>query len=405
MNNDEPMFEFGDQDYGSAVGWDPSECVEKNRYSHTARLIEEDKKRNPRAYAKRPEMLWARPMQWWVEVGAAGEPMERLFGPFWTRGELAILFAPTGVGKSALATQIAENLARGLRIAPFDTDGVIAEPRNVLYLDFELSTNQLGPRYSVFDKDERIYKHTYEFSDRLKRTILCWNGTVTEGYDGFSDMFFTSLSDAIEEHEATAVVIDNVTFLDETATSNINTALSIMRSLNEIKRQFGTSILVLAHTRRRCRWNRLTANDLQGSINLANFADSIFGMETSRQGPDVRYLKQIKIRSGELEHSHANVPVFTFRQFDAAAAHLVQNPDRPPIANFLGLHFQKFDPEDKHIELPPSLAVKRSNKPQRSRDELVENVRKMTASGKSVRQIAAKLGIPRTTAFRYKNAA
>ncbi|MFT3746543.1 MAG: AAA family ATPase [Pyrinomonadaceae bacterium] len=405
MNEDESMFASGDQDYDSAIGWDPVEHAQKNRYTHTAKLIEEDRKRHPRAYAKRPAILWAQPMRWWVEVGAMGEPMERLFGPFWTQGELAILFARTGVGKSALATQIAENLARGLRMAPFDTEGVIAAPQNVLYLDFELSTTQLGPRYSVYDKTERIYKHTYQFSERLNRSILCWNGTFAEGYEGFSDMFFEALSEAIEATEAHTVVIDNVTFLDETATSNINTALSIMRSLNQIKHQFGTSILVLAHTRRRCRWNRLSSSDLQGSINLANFADSIFGMETSRQSPELRYLKLFKIRSGEVEHSHDNVPVFSLSQFDAAATHLVQNPNRPQIANFLGMRFQKFDREDKHIELPPSQAVKIMRKPSSKREAMIERVKKMMARGKSVGEVAEKLRLPRTTVFRYKNAA
>lgn len=405
MSDDESMFPSGDQDYDSAIGWDPHEFVRKNRYTHTAKVLMEDMKRNPRAYSKRPAMLWARPMSWWVEVGAMGEPMEQLFGPFWTQSELAILFARTGVGKSALATQIAENLARGLRIAPFDTEGVVAEPQNVLYLDFELTTNQLGPRYSVLEKTTQRYVHPYEFSERLTRSILCWDGTVADGYEGFSDMFFLSLADAIEATEATALVIDNVTFLDETATSNINTALSIMRSLNEIKRLSHTSILVLAHTRRRCRWNRITGNDLQGSINLANFADSIFAMETSRQSSDLRYLKQIKVRSGEMEYSHEKVPVFSLRQFDAASEHLVQNPQRVQIPNFLGMKFEKFDSEDKHIELPPSLTVRSGSKQQRSRDEVIRMVKKMIKSGKSVRTAAAKLGISKTAVARYKDAA
>lgn len=344
-------------------------------------------------------------MSWWVEVGAMGEAMERLFGPFWTQGELAILFARTGVGKSALATQIAENLARGLRMSPFDTEGVVAEPQNVLYLDFELTTNQLGPRYSVLEKTTQRYVHPYEFSERLTRSILCWDGTVADGYEGFSDMFFLSLADAIEATEATALVIDNVTFLDETATSNINTALSIMRSLNEIKRLSHTSILVLAHTRRRCRWNRITGNDLQGSINLANFADSIFAMETSRQATDLRYLKQIKVRSGVMEYSHENVPVFSLHQFDAASEHLVQNPQRVQIPNFLGMKFEKFDAEDKHIELPPSQAVRLTKKPNPKREAMIERVKKMMSRGKSVGEVAEKLRIPRTTVFRYKNAA
>ena len=49
----------------------------------------------------------------WIR-GAKSRPVpKRLFGEFWLESELAILFADTGVGKSLLAVQIAESIARG----------------------------------------------------------------------------------------------------------------------------------------------------------------------------------------------------------------------------------------------------------------------------------------------------
>jgi len=236
MNDDESIFPSGDQDYDSAIGWDPNEYERTNPYSHVAKVIAEDRKLNPRAYAKVPEMLFSMPLRWWVGLGVQLDPMEHLFGPFWTKGELAILFAQTGIGKSALATQIAESLARGYRVNPIQTSDIPAEPPNVLYIDFEPRTEQLAPRYSVFDKRRGTYDHSYDFSAHVIRSILDWKGDLIAGYDGFSDMFFTSLAKTVEYYQATALVIDNITFLDESSTSNINTALSVMRSLSELKR-------------------------------------------------------------------------------------------------------------------------------------------------------------------------
>ena len=42
-------------------------------------------------------------------------PPRPLFGEFWREGELALLFGAAGTGKSLLAVQLAESLARGLR--------------------------------------------------------------------------------------------------------------------------------------------------------------------------------------------------------------------------------------------------------------------------------------------------
>jgi hypothetical protein len=78
MSKEESIFEFGDQDYGSAIGWEPAGM---KGGSFSRNLLEEDRKRNPRDYARTPDMLSAMPMSWWVAVGAGYPPMEQLFEP------------------------------------------------------------------------------------------------------------------------------------------------------------------------------------------------------------------------------------------------------------------------------------------------------------------------------------
>ena len=72
-----------------------------------------------------------------------------LWDSFWYEGELSCLFADSNVGKSILAVQIADRIAR--------TD-------NVLYLDFELSEKQFQLRYT----DEYGKPYTFPWMPTLK---------------------------------------------------------------------------------------------------------------------------------------------------------------------------------------------------------------------------------------------
>lgn len=80
-----------------------------------------------------------------------------LWDSFWYEGELSCLFADSNVGKSILAVQIADRIAR--------TD-------NVLYLDFELSDKQFQLRYT----DE--HGNLYTFPEKLYRVSLDCNSLL-----------------------------------------------------------------------------------------------------------------------------------------------------------------------------------------------------------------------------------
>ena len=397
MDNDDILRDLreGDQDYMSAVEWQPESGV-------VAKMLEDYKKKNPRSFSATPDLLCAQPVSFWLEIGRRMPPQEQLFGPFWLVGELCILFARTGVGKSVMAMQIAESLARGVPLPPFDGEDVPrVPPQRVLYIDFELDCDQLAMRYSRISEDRTKFDAFYEFSTQFFRAEMSWNGCVQEGYDGFSDMFFTCLEEYVRDSEATILVIDNITFLDTSATSNVNVALNVMRKLVELKKYSHISILVLAHTPKRRTSHPLTEHDLQGSINIANFADSMFAMETSRTGGDVRYLKQIKTRTGRKEHGHTNVAAFSLQKFDfGAQLGIVQNTERPPYNNFLGMKFKNFTHENAHLEFPRQSANR--NRPvSKDKTSVIENAKRLAAEGMSTRKIASELKIPRTTVIRY----
>src|SRR5947208_166020 len=165
---DGSMFETGDQDYASAAGWEPPLSGWK--------LVEAlDRKKNPRKYAPKPEMLYVREAQYYIENASKSGTTEQLFGPFWLLDEVSILYAPPGVGKSALATQIAESLARGVPFAPFENpEGRELKPQRVLYLDFELTRWQFTQRYTCASDDGKEREHPYQLSPNLLRAELYW---------------------------------------------------------------------------------------------------------------------------------------------------------------------------------------------------------------------------------------
>ena len=97
-----------------------------------------------------------------LEASQAATP-RALWDSFWYEGELSCLFADSNVGKSILAVQIADRIAR--------TD-------NVLYLDFELSEKQFQLRYT----DE--HGKPYTFPERLYRVSLDCDALLDADFEG-----------------------------------------------------------------------------------------------------------------------------------------------------------------------------------------------------------------------------
>ncbi|MEQ1645838.1 MAG: hypothetical protein ABL959_20470, partial [Pyrinomonadaceae bacterium] len=247
------------------------------------------------------------------------------------------------------------------------------------------------------------YQHPYDFSPELKRSEMFWDGQVIEGYNSFSEMFFRNIYNEIEAHEAEVLIVDNITYLDRGPTSNANIATAIMPALNDLKRHHFLSILVIAHTPKRKPWLPITERDLQGSVNLANFADSMFAIGRSRHSTDWRYVKQIKVRSGRPDFDTSRVVVFSLEKFDhGVMLGIVQNLERSAVSNFLGFRFVKIQAESEHIDFLHQPARAKPTSRLKSNRSVIETVKRLTAKGKSVGAAAAELGIPKTTVHRYK---
>ena len=152
-----------------------------------------------------------------------------------------------------------------------------------------------------------------------------------------------------------------------------------MRALHRLKRKYALSLLVLGHTPKRDGSRPLTLNDLGGSRHLANFADAVVGLGRSARDADVRYLKQLKVRSAETEYHGEHVATLRL--------------EKP--GNFLGFTLLGYGPESEHLK-------ERTDDERAQRDAAILDLH---AEGKSYREIAAQLAISKNTVQKVVQAA
>ncbi len=234
-----------------------------------------------------------------------------LWDSFWYEGELSCLFADSNVGKSILAVQIADCIAR--------TD-------NVLYLDFELSEKQFQLRYT----DE--YGKPYTFPERLYRVSLDSDALLDADFEG---TIIGSIEQMAQQTRCRIFIVDNLTYLC-CAMEKGDAAGRLMIQLNNLKKRYGLSILVLAHTPKRSLDCPITSNDLAGSKRLYNFFDSVFVIGKSALDGGLRYVKQLKVRYGTFSYDADNVIVYEIEKTDA----------------FLQFVFRGYSTEKEHLKKP-----------------------------------------------------
>lgn len=260
----------------------------------------------------------------WMELGSREPEAKMLLGCLWYQHELCILFADTNSGKSVLAVQIADSLSRGTATGPFINQ---AKPVKVLYIDFELSTTQFHIRYTSTGG------HDHDFSDNFMRAEFYPHKHITGNLAVHQESIITGIETLIREQNPGVLIIDNITCL-RGGTESAAIALPLMQSLRALRIRYHLSVLVLAHIPKRRHPGRpISADDMQGSKLLINFADSAFTIGKSSTQPGLRYLKQIKQRNSRQLYGTGNVCLCS-----------IQKP-----GSFLGFRFDGYSPESQHL--------------------------------------------------------
>jgi hypothetical protein len=292
--------------------------------------------------------------QWLKDASSKPQP-KPLYLCVWFEGEVCILFADTNIGKSILATQIANEISR---------------TEKIIYFDFELSDKQFEARYS------NNFRNHYPFSENFLRAEINpdeadYNGA---GYNSLEEYINDSIEQIIINTGAKKLIIDNLTYL-RSETEKAKEALPLMKHLKALKNKYDLSILVLAHTPKRNLSYPITRNDLQGSKMLINFCDSAFALGESAKDKSLRYLKQIKSRNAEIVYDADNVSVFE-----------IGKPD-----NFLLFTHVHTTYEHEHLK----------QHTKEDKEYLMEQALLLHNKGKSQREISIELSIGLGTVNKY----
>ena len=272
--------------------------------------------------------------------------LSKLFGTLWQSGELAILAGDTGIGKSLLAVEILDVISSG-KNKLLDQD--VNYHDLVAYFDFELSDLQFSKRYREHQFDPKFFRSRFNYD--------------CENVELFS---IKNLLDKVREIGAKAIVLDNISSTSLRPTQETDVALELMRELKKLTLE-GISCLAIAHTPKFSNIGSLEINHMAGSKVLANFADSIFFINRSRENFSYRYIKQVKARNSE-------------QMEDVIVCNIEENNGD------LGFRFIRYDDESNHLYSPK----------EKDRETLKEEALALKSDGKSIREIAKILGISKS---------
>ena len=278
---------------------------------------------------------------------AAMRPNPRqLYQELWYEGEVCCLFSDSNLGKSIYAVQMAD---------------AIATLRPVLLVDCELTDKQFQMRYTDIDTGVM-----HIFPELLYRAEINPNTLDVKDYE---TKIFHHIEAAAQHMKCNIIIIDNLTYLCNSSDKGVDAGLFMMKLMN-LKKKYGWSLLIIAHTPKRSLMSPITQNDLAGSKKLYNFFDSVFAIGKSAKDSRLRYVKQLKVRAGEFRYDSSNVIVYEIEKTDG----------------FVHFEFKEFSTEKEHLKERTEKEITSTHR----------NVHELKSQGKSTREIAAYLGLSKS---------
>ncbi len=245
----------------------------------------------------------------WIESSLRRPDPRTFFKGLIVEFENTVIFASSNVGKSIFSIQIAEEIAR---------------TEKVLVVDLELSEKQFEMRYT--DKETG---QIHVFPDNFLRAEI--DPELIVGAD-LEEEILASIEEAAKQG-VRFVFVDNITFICNDS-EKAATASSFMMKLIRLKKKYNLTTIVIAHTPKRRGYEPITQNDLAGSAKLISFFDAGIAIARSAKDNNIRYVKQVKVRTGEFLYDSENVMIYDVNKTDG----------------FLRFEFQDYGKEDDHLK-------------------------------------------------------
>lgn len=221
--------------------------------------------------------------------------VKQLAGPVLWENTVSIFFSQAGVGKSILAMQIADTIARGDRDFFLPCE---AEPQKVALFDFELSEQILKSRYVDKETGERweassnIYR--YDQDDYLEFYEERRHDDRESGVMAFVNY-------VIRHGKFKVAIIDNITWMISRGQhlSKSEDAGAMIHDLNLLAKSNACSILAITHTPKppnRLKQYPLSLYDMSGASDLQNFVPGVAALGRVPGKNSEVYLKLLKTR-------------------------------------------------------------------------------------------------------------
>jgi energy-coupling factor transporter ATP-binding protein EcfA2 len=313
-----------------------------------------------------------------------GKPALQLFGGLWHEGEVALLTGPAASGKSVLAVQIADQIARGEEgFFPIQDRKSKIQNRKVLYVDFAQTAAQFAERYTIPHPIPGKLPLRHRFPNKFIRAGLGSLEAIPDRFRKEPHRYFQYwLYELIEQTEARVLVLDNLTYLAGSLTSHPSAAATA-KNLKWWAQRYHLSILATVNTKSsagsppyqggvdsgRPLSSRLggtlsparkpaTLADIAAASPLTDLADTVFTISPSTLGPDLRYIKHLKCRREVEDHDASTVIVGQLgrsEQADPPATALIPHSAlRSPhsVSPFLALTYAGLSPESIHLTNP-----------------------------------------------------
>ena len=332
-------------------------------------------------------------------VRSANEQMEyaqsidiprKLFSEFIFESELTILFSSAGVGKTILSHQIADSISRGKQIQGFVNE---SEAQKVLYFDLELSPKQFESRF-VEKTDSGGWINPYQFSENL--FIANFKPHELPKKVDVVEWMIENILGNIIGTGSKVVFIDNISWLATQGLETSKDAGKLMKQLDRLKKEHNLTLIVLAHTPKKRKGEKMELMDLAGSASVGNFIDSCFTINWSNYDSDKnsRYLKQVKSRSSETIYHDNNVITCKIEKV---------------LPNFTGVRVielelgdEGFYEEDTHVgrrERPDTKIFSEDD-----RNKMLDDCKKVLKDKPDIpaRELGDLIGVNKDTALKYK---
>ena len=135
------------------------------------------------------------------------------------------------------------------------------------------------------------------------------------------------------------------------------------------------TIIVLEHNKKVDTSRPIQLNDLQGSKMKSNLTDAVFTIGRSAKDKNIRYIKQLKVRDGEVIYDTENVKVCELSK----------------TGGYLSFTDIGFANEFEHLK----------EVTEKDKGEKIAEVRELSRQGKSQRQISIEVGISLGSVNKY----